>query len=359
MFILSINRQKRSMTLINRRSALGGIAAALLAPMALKRADAATVYPLSDHYDGSRFFNPHIVGQEKGFGEVVRWMLNRDRKPWPKQVENKPWPKPPQASADQIAVTFIGHACFLIQIGGRCFITDPVFSDRASPFSFAGPKRVRAPGLAFDDLPRLDGILVSHNHYDHLDKASLRELNRRFQAPVVTSLGNRSLIRNAGPQAVTELDWWQSHVLAGVEITYVPAQHFAARTPFDRNQTLWGGFVLQAQGRTVYFAADTGYCPHFKEIGARFPGIDLSLLPIGAYEPRWFMQLMHMNPDDAVRAHLDLGTARSIGMHFGTFADLTDEAIGDPVSDLATARDRHGLTVSQFDTLDIGQSLFI
>jgi L-ascorbate metabolism protein UlaG (beta-lactamase superfamily) len=341
---------------MTRRAALAGLATSLTA---VGMARAATPYPLSDHYDGKRFFNTGGVETNKGLGALLRWQRERNPTPWPDWVENKPWPKPQPVGQGDISVTFIGHACFLIGMGGRWFITDPVYAERASPVSFAGPKRVRAPGLAFDDLPRLDGILVSHNHYDHLDRDSLRELHRRFQAPVVTSLGNKPLIRASGPQVVTELDWWQVHMLAGVEITYVPAQHFSARGPFDRNATLWGGFVLRAGGRTLYFCADSGYCPHFREIGRRFPGIDLSLIPIGAYEPRWFMQAMHVNPEEAVQVHLDVGSRRSIGMHFGTFAGLTDEGIDDPVTALAAARAAHGLTEQDFGTLDFGQTLVI
>lgn len=345
---------------MTRRAALASLAGTFLAGCAAARtAGAESPYPISDHFDGKRFFNPHVVGQEKGFGDLWRWMTNRQQIPWPVWVENQTWPKPAPVALDALSVTFIGHASFLIGIGGRWFITDPVYSDRASPFSFAGPKRVRAPGLSLDELPKLDGILVSHNHYDHLDRDTLRELDRRFQAPVVTSLGNAGLIGGAGPRVVTELDWWQSHSIGGVEITYVPAQHFAARGLFDRNTTLWGGFVLRAQGRTLYFSGDSGYCPHFKEIGERFPGIDLSLLPIGAYEPRWFMRIQHMNPEEAVQAHLDLGTRRSIGMHYGTFAGLTDEGIDDPVTALAAACTTHGLGEGDFGTLEVGRTLVV
>lgn len=343
---------------ISRRFALSGLAAALLVGLTGRAARADSPWPVSDHFDGSRFFNPHVES-EHGFGDALRWMVNRKSTPWPDWIENKPWPKPGPVPADAISVTFIGHASFLIGIGGRWFITDPVYADRASPVSFAGPKRVRAPGLTLDDLPRLDGILVSHNHYDHLDKAALGELHRRFAAPVVTALGNRELILGAGPREVTALDWWQDHRIADVDITYVPAQHFAARTPFDRNKALWGGFVLRAGGRTVYFCGDSGYCPHFKEIGQRFPGIDLALMPIGAYEPRWFMHAAHMNPADSVQAHLDVGAQRSIGMHFGTFAGLTDEGIDAPVQDLAVARAERGLADDAFTTLDIGQTLVL
>lgn len=341
---------------MTRRAALAGLAAASLLPMGAARAAA---HPPSDHYDGKHFFNPGVAERGKSLGDLWRWMRERQPTPWPDWIDNQPWPKPGPVAETALSVSFIGHACFLIGIGGRWFITDPVYADRASPVPFAGPKRVRAPGLSFDDLPALDGILVSHNHYDHLDRASLRELNRRFQAPVVTSLGNSTLIRASGPQQVTELDWWQSHPVAGVAITYVPAQHFSARGLFDRNATLWGGFVLQAAGRTLYFCGDSGYCPHFREIGQRFPGIDLSLLPIGAYEPRWFMRTQHVNPEEAVQAHLDLGSRRSIGMHFGTFAGLTDEGIDDPVIALAAARQAKGLGEQDFGVLAVGQTLVL
>ena len=254
-------------------------------------------------------------------------------------------------------MTFIGHASFLIQIGGRCVLVDPVWSLRASPLAFAGPKRVRAPGQALEALPGCDLLLVSHNHYDHLDLPTLWRVRRRWGPPAVTGLANARHLAKAGIRGATELDWWQSVEVAGLRVTYVPAQHFSARTLVDRNRSLWGGFVIDAEGATVFFAGDSGWCPHFAEVAARFPRIDLALIPIGAYEPRFFMRTQHMDPGEAVRAHLALGARRSVGMHFGTFAGLTDEAIEGPEAWLAEARAAAGVAAEAFGTLPFGGSL--
>ena len=222
---------------------------------------------------------------------------------------------------------------------------------------FAGPPRVRAPGQALDALPGVDLLLVSHNHYDHLDLPTLRAVRRRWDPPAATGLRNARHLAKAGIRGARELDWWEEARFGPLRVTYVPAQHFSARTPWDRNRSLWGGFVVEAEGACVYFAGDSGWCPHFAEIGARFPRIDLALLPIGAYEPRWFMRTQHMDPEEAVRAHLALGARRSVGMHFGTFAGLTDESIGAPEAALATAREKHGVPQERFRTLPFGATL--
>ncbi len=277
--------------------------------------------------------------------------------PWPRWVEDPRQPPPARLPAGRIGATFIGHASFLIQIGGRCILTDPVWSMRASPLAFAGPRRVRAPGQALEALPGCDLLLVSHNHYDHLDLPTLREVRRRWSPPAVTGLANARHLAKAGIRGAVELDWWQSTEVAGLRITYVPAQHFSARTLSDRNRSLWGGFVIEAEGATVYFAGDSGWCPHFAEIAARFPRIDLALIPIGAYEPRFFMRTQHMDPGEAVQAHQALGARRSVGMHFGTFAGLTDEAIEGPEAWLAEARAAAGVPAEAFATLPFGGSL--
>jgi L-ascorbate metabolism protein UlaG (beta-lactamase superfamily) len=246
-----------------------------------------------------------------------------------------------------VAVTFIGHSTFLVRTATQVFLTDPVFTSNAGPFGrLFGPRRVRPPAIALADLPRAGIALQSHNHYDHLQPSSLKAIGA---ATIVTTLGVGRYV----PQNVTELDWWQRTTIGGATITAVPAQHFSARTPWDKNRSLWCGFIVQADGVTVYFAGDTGYSPQFAEIGARFPGIDVALLPIGAYEPRWFMTPMHMNPEEAVRAHLDVAARRSIGMHFGTF-QLTDEGIDEPLAALARAREQHGVPADAFDVLDFG-----
>ncbi len=265
------------------------------------------------------------------------------------------FPPPVRVGADRIAATFIGHSSFLVQVGGVCVLLDPIWSSRCSPLSFAGPKRVRAPGQRLDALPAVDLLLVSHNHYDHMDLPTLRRIRRRWTPPAATGLGNARHLAKAGVRDAVELDWWESVELAGARITYVPAQHFSARTLWDRNRSLWGGFVIEAGGATVYFAGDSGYCPHFAEIGAWFPKIDLALLPIGAYEPRWFMRQQHVNPAEAVQAHLDLRPRRSIGMHFGTF-QLTDEAIHAPITALAAARAEAGVPPDAFDVLGFGET---
>ncbi len=235
-------------------------------------------------------------------------------------------------------------------------LTDPVFSRRCSPFQWLGPARVRAPGIALDDLPPIGLILLSHNHYDHMDIAALRRLRRLHPgAAIVTSLGNAAFLKAKGLPGAVELDWWQRTQAAGATVTATPARHFAARTLWDRNRTLWAGFMLEHQGRKLYFAGDSGYTGAFKQIGARLGAPDLALLPIGAYEPRDFMAPVHMNPAEAVQAFQDLGAQRAIGMHFGTF-QLTAEAIDAPLTALATARTEAGLAPEAFTTLDIGES---
>jgi L-ascorbate metabolism protein UlaG (beta-lactamase superfamily) len=314
-------------------------------------------YPgTSDHWNGRVFHNVHDR-TEKTLRDVWRWRRTARPVPWPYWLEDAPQPPPARVAAGRIAASFIGHASFLVQIGGRCVLLDPVWSMRASPLSFAGPRRVRAPGQPLAALPGLDLLLVSHNHYDHLDLPTLRQVHGRWAPPAVTGLGNARHLAKAGIRGATELDWWQSTEVAGLRVTYVPAQHFSARTLFDRSRSLWGGFVLQAGGATVYFAADSGWCPHFAEIAAAFPRIDLALLPIGAYEPRFFMRTQHMDPGEAVQAHLALGARRSIGMHFGTFAGLTDEAIDAPERWLEEAKAAAGVAADAFITLPFGATL--
>jgi L-ascorbate metabolism protein UlaG (beta-lactamase superfamily) len=310
--------------------------------------------PGSDHYDGQRFFNPHAP-QGKSLDDVRRWRRTRQKQPWPARISDPPFPPPHPAGPGEIAATFIGHSTFFLQIGGVRILLDPIWSERCSPVRFAGPKRARAPGQPLDAMPGVDLLLVSHNHYDHMDLPTLRKVRRRWAAATVTGLDNARHLAKAGIKPVTELDWWQSVDIAGARVTYVPAQHFSSRSLRDRNRSLWGGFVVEAGGKVVYFGGDSGYCPHFAEIGVRFPRIDLALLPIGAYEPRWFMRQQHMNPEEAVRAHLDLRARRSLGMHFGTF-QLTDEAIDAPVEALRQAQTRAGVSQDAFDVLGFGET---
>ena len=307
----------------------------------------------SDHFDGRRFVNPTgITGQP--FTAVPR-MLLEPRTPWPPRVD-EPSRRPPPLDGASAVVTFIGHATFLIQTPAGNILTDPMYSQRAGPLNLLGPRRVRQAAVRFDDLPPISAVLLSHNHYDHCDRRTLGMLAKRFDPIVVTPLGNSGLVRSAGIRRVEELDWWQQAKTLALPITLTPAHHFSARTPLDRNRALWGGFMLMAGSARIFFAGDTAYAPFFRDVRQRLGQIDLALLPIGAYEPRWFMQAVHMNPAEAVQAHLDLDATESIGMHFGTFP-MTTEGIDEPLRALEDARRVRSVAPTRFRTLGFGESV--
>lgn len=311
--------------------------------------------PVSDHCDGSRFFNPGGTAASRTLRAVLRWRLAGGRARWPKMSPNPAFAPPPDSvEAGTVAATFVNHSTFLLRVAGAVILTDPTFADRCSPVSWAGPKRARLPGISLTDLPRPDIVLLSHNHYDHMDLASLRVLNRLHAPQFVTTLGNAATLRAAGIEAI-ELDWWHRLQAGPCEIIATPAQHFAARTAFDRNRSLWAGFMIAHRDGRVFFAGDFGAGPHWADIRARLGAPDLALLPIGAYEPRWLMAPIHMNPSEAVQAHLTLGARRSIGMHFGTF-QLTDEAIDEPVRALDAAIASAALDPDAFITHGFGET---
>jgi len=282
-------------------------------------------------------------------------MLLERRTPWPAHVDD-PVRRPLSLDGAAAVVTFIGHATFLIQTAAGNILTDPMYSRRAGPLNVLGPRRVRPPAVVFDDLPPIAVILLSHNHYDHCDLPTLRKLAARFDPLVVTPLANAALVRSSGIRRVEELDWWQHATRAPLPIVATPAQHFSARTPFDRDRALWGGFVVTAGGVRMFFAGDTAYAGFFRDIRQRLGPIDLALLPIGAYEPRWFMQTVHMNPAEAVQAHVDLEASASVGMHFGTF-QMTTEGIDAPLRALDDARRARNIAPSRFRTLAFGESV--
>jgi L-ascorbate metabolism protein UlaG (beta-lactamase superfamily) len=307
----------------------------------------------SDHWDGERFFNPTRANGQP-VSAVPRMLIER-RTRWPSDVPVQTR-VPPRLRSEAAIVTFIGHSTFLIQTPAGNILTDPVYAERASPVTFAGPRRARRPAVVFEDLPPISAVLLSHNHYDHCDGRTLAAIEKRWHAPVVTPVGNAPLLRSFGVRQVEEIDWWETAGRAPVPIAATPAQHFSARTPFDRNRALWSGFVIDAGGRRIYFAGDSGYGPHFSEIRERIGAPDLALLPIGAYEPRWFMKDIHMNPAEAVQAHVDLSAAASVAMHFGTF-QLTLEGIDDPVTALGEALREHRIRPDDFRAPAFGESI--
>jgi L-ascorbate metabolism protein UlaG (beta-lactamase superfamily) len=320
---------------------------------ALPDADAGDSLEKSDHFDGRHFVNPTgMAGQP---WSAVPRMLLEPRTPWPARIDEPPR-RPAGLDGAAAVATFIGHATFLIQTAAGNLLTDPMYSERAGPLNVLGPRRVRQPAVRFDDLPPISIVLLSHNHYDHCDLRTLGMLARRFNPLVVTPLGNGALVRSTGIRRIEQLDWWQEAKTPALPITLTPAQHFSARSPFDRNRALWGGFVLDASGARIFFAGDTAYAGFFRDVRSRLGPIDLALLPVGAYEPRWFMQAVHMNPAEAVQAHLDLEAFESLGMHFGTF-QMTTEGIDAPLRALDEACRANSVPPSRFRTLQFGESV--
>lgn len=310
----------------------------------------------TDHFDGERFFNP-TPSDGKTLGQVLRWRMTSKRTPWPRWIEaERRFAPPPEPGPGEAGVTFINHSTFLIRVAGLNVLTDPIWSERASPLSWAGPRRVRAPGLFFDALPAVHLVLVSHNHYDHMDLPTLRRLDHAHRPLFLTGLGNRRYLRDRGLRNVEELDWWQTHPFPSLGVTLTPARHFARRGLFDTNRTLWGGFHLEGAGLRILFAGDSGYGDHFRAIRQRLGPPDLALLPIGAYEPRWFMREAHVNPAEAVQAHQDLESRQSVAMHFGTF-QLTDEGIDEPVQALQQSLAERGLDAERFRVLGFGETM--
>lgn len=298
--------------------------------------------PVSDHFDGKHFMNPGQSGPRSA-GSVFKWLLTRKPGPWREWTEAPAGPPPPErVSGGHILLTFVGHSTLLVQMDGLNILTDPVWSNRASPLSWIGPHRHRPPGLRFEDLPPIDVILQSHDHYDHYDVRTIRRIAAKWNPQFISPLGLRTRLASHGiakGSSVTELDWWQSETVPPqLKVTSVPARHFSGRGLGDRNRTLWCGYVMQGLSGTVYFAGDTAYGSHFQEIRKRFPAIRLALLPIGAIRPEWLMGPVHISPSDAVRAHHDLAAATTIAIHFGTFR-LADDGEDEPVTELNRALD--------------------
>lgn len=312
---------------------------------------AAPVYqgPESDHFDGTRFHNS--LPNDKSVVELLTAAVSVpfQMAEWEKPV-NPPVAHAMAARHQQPVITYINHATVLVQVAGLNILTDPVFSERVSPFAWFGPRRIMPPAIPIEALPPIDVVLISHNHYDHLDLPSLKTLQARQKDNpplLLTGLGNAALLTQEGLGPVKELDWEASHTVAPLEFVFTEVRHRSGRGAFDQMRTLWGAFVIRSPGGNLYFAGDTAYGPHFRETGDRHGPFVCALLPIGAYEPRWFMQDIHLNPNDAVKAHKDLRSQKSVGIHFGFF-QLTTEGREAPEQDLRQALVRHKLRSEDF-----------
>ncbi|RGP38552.1 hypothetical protein D1012_06390 [Pseudotabrizicola alkalilacus] len=309
--------------------------------------------PSSDHFDGVRFFNPGGTPL-RGLSDVLKWQWGGNRARWPEQVTVAA--TRPAAQVEDLTITMVGHATLLIQTAGLNILTDPVWSDRASPLAFAGPKRVAAPGIAFADLPRIDAILLSHNHYDHLDLTTLASLHAAHAPQIITPLGNDAIIRSAVPEArITVADWGQAVPFGPLTVHFEPCHHWSARGMADRSMALWAAFLIAGPAGKILHIGDTGFDQGrpYRALSAKHGAIRAAILPIGAYEPRWFMQGQHQNPAEAVEGFVLSGAAHAIGHHWGTF-QLTNEARDAPLAALETALAAKAIPADRFRPLAPG-----
>lgn len=313
--------------------------------------------PVTENFNGVVFTDGRPV--TKGLADVLKWQTSkRDREAFPETYPAPPQDKPP-ARVDGVRIVHLGHASFLYQIGGLNLLIDPVYSLRASPLSFIGPRRVNEPGVAFDDLPRIDAVLITHNHYDHLDIETLARLHERHRPRMIMPLGNDTIVKARIPDARAEAHDWSARLPLsdGVSLTLAPSYHWSARGAFDRRMALWCSFVLEGGGTRIFHIGDTGYHDGslYRRLGAELGPFHLAVLPIGAYEPRWFMRDNHMNPEEAVQVMLALRAEAALGHHWGTF-QLTDEGIERPPAALAAALSAAGLPEERFHAMRPGLS---
>ena len=303
--------------------------------------------PITDHFDGTKFKN--LSGRPaNGFKDVSKYVSKREPDKWSYVRDTEATTRQvPPAEEGRIQYTFINHSTFLIQVDGINILTDPIWSKRCSPVQFAGPTRMRPPGIAFENLPDIDLVLLTHNHYDHLDKLTVKRLIRKHNPSFIVPLGLVPLIKKYGSQKVEALDWWQETVFKELVIKATPANHFSSRGLFDRDKTLWAGYIIEGQSKKLYYAGDSGYSDIFKEIGKREGSFDLSFIPIGAYLPKWFMSPIHISPDQSIQVHRDVKSKKSVAMHFGTFP-LADDNPQRSKSELVKYRMQAGIAPEDF-----------
>ncbi|XGC80011.1 MBL fold metallo-hydrolase [Bdellovibrio bacteriovorus] len=315
--------------------------------------------PAKPHHGEKSFLNNYDNSEKQSFW---KWQWERLTSDKPKEPEFEPEVLKVdsdflKSNQSQNTFTWIGHATALLQTGGANILTDPVFSERVSPVSFAGPRRMVKVPLQMHELPPIDAVVVSHGHYDHLDLPTLKELAKRSsQTLFLVPLGNAELLQGEGIKNVKELDWWDHVTVKGLTITFTPAQHWSARSLFDRNQTLWGGWHVRSGNLSFLYTGDTGYSKDFLDIAEKLGSVDIAFIPIGAYEPRWFMKQQHVNPEEAVQIHLDVKAKLSIGGHWGTFR-LSDETMVAPVQDLEKALVQKNVKPSEFRVMKHGEIL--
>ena len=314
--------------------------------------------PISDHFNGKHFYYKERF---HSFRDMLKWAWEMKTVKWPEWIVDRPQPKPePSVQQGEIKVTYINHGTVLIQLDGLNILTDPTWANRAGPFGKIGPKRVRLPGVRLEDLPKIDIILISHDHYDHLDFNTLRILER-YKPRILVGLGVKSLLKPSKFANVIEMDWWQEYTMPAnnTKITFVPARHYSGRTMIGNNRTLWGGFVIQGTKGNIYYAGDTGYDEFLNQIKERFGKFRLTILPIGSYEKRWYMKTQHINPEDAVLVHLLLESRQSMGYHYATFAEHPEQTIDSHEKDLAIALEKYNISKMDFWIMEFGEGRYL
>ena len=333
--------------------------------MAALNCAAQTPHATRSHHTAKGFRNVHEY-EENSFFDFIKWRWQRTWKsiPGPKDYDFPLADNDPEfleTNHTKKTLTWVGHATVLVQIAGKNILTDPHFSERTSPVQWAGPKRVAPLGLSLEDLPHIDIVVISHDHYDALDEQTIMNLHQRPGGEKTTffvPLGLKNWFKKRGVQGVVKLDWWDRHQTDALEVIAVPVQHWGKRGFFGRNQNLWAGWVLNADGFRFFFSGDSGYCPHFKDIGKKLGPFDLAAIPIGAYEPRWFMRHHHVTPEEALKIHLDISSNKSVAIHWGTFI-LTDEPLDEPPARLKKALQEKEMGEDTFMVLKHGETIIL